>query len=397
MAVVDSENRGREPGTRFIYDPRVRAIFYQAALAIGLIAFFIWIGVNTAENLRRLNIASGFDFFWRRAGFDVSQSLIQYNNDSTYGRAFLVGLLNTLQVAVIGIVLATILGFLLGIARLSKNWLLSKAATVYIETLRNIPLLLQLLFWYRAVLSVLPGARQGLVLPFGANLNNRGLFLPRPVFGPEFAYAEGMFMLGIAFTILLSIWAHRRRMATGKGFPVGWTGLGLIVGLPLLAALLAGAPVTFDVPVLQGFNFSGGMQVHPEMVALLLGLVLYTATFIAEIVRAGILAVPYGQTEAAASLGLRGGLALRKIIIPQALRVIIPPLTGQYLNLTKNSSLAVAIGYPDLVAVFAGTVLNQTGQAVEVIFITMLVYLFISIATSMLMNWFNARTRLRER
>jgi general L-amino acid transport system permease protein len=400
MAIQDSLPRvgeSRTPGAAWIYDPKVRGIAFQAALILGFLAFVGWIAVNTVQNLQRANIASGFDFFWGRAGFDISQTLIAYTNDSTYGRAFVIGLLNTLLVAALGIVLASILGFIVGVARLSRNWLIAKIATVYVEIFRNIPLLLQLLFWYKAVLSVLPGPRQSYLLPFGSHLSNRGLILPNPLIGEGFGKTLVAVVVAIAAIVLISTWAKRRQMETGQPFPTFLVGLGILIALPLAVFLVTGAPLSFEYPELQGFNFVGGFQIKPEFMALLLGLVLYTATYIGEIVRAGILAVAHGQTEASFALGLRPGSTLRLVVVPQALRVIIPPLTSQYLNLTKNSSLAVAVGYPDLVSVFSGTVLNQTGQAVEVIFITMMVYLAISLATSAFMNWFNRRVALVER
>jgi general L-amino acid transport system permease protein len=380
-----------------LYDPQVRSVVVQAVLLIAIVAFFAWVTGNVVDNLRRANIVSGFGFLDERAGFEISQSFIPYSVESTYGRALLVGIVNTLVVAVIGIVLATILGFVAGIARISGNWLIARIATVYIETFRNVPVLLQLLFWYRAVLAVLPGPRQGYALPLGANLNIRGLFLPRPVLGPETVDALVALAVAIVAVIALALWARRRQEATGRSFPTIRVALALLVGLPVLAFLLTGTPLTFDYPELKGFNFVGGMHVKPEIMALILGLVLYTATFIAEVVRAGILAVDRGQTEAAYAVGLRRGDTLRLVVVPQALRVMIPPLTNQYLNLTKNSSLAVAVGYPDLVSIFAGTVLNQTGQAIEAVTITMLVYLAISLATSLLMNRFNRRIALVER
>jgi general L-amino acid transport system permease protein len=389
--------RRRPSGTSLIYDPRVRAVVFQVLVAAGIVAGIAWIAHNAVQNLRRAHIASGFAFLDARSGFDISQSLVAYSPESTYGRALIVGLLNTLLVAGIGIVLASIIGFTVGIARLSKNWLIARLATIYVETLRNIPLLLQLLFWYKAVLSVLPGPRQGIVLPLGSNLSNRGLIIPRPETLPGFGSTGIAIVLAIIATIGVATWAKRRQLATGQQFPTFWVGLGLIVVVPLAVFLVTGAPLTFDMPQLKGFSFSGGLQIKPEFMALTLGLSLYTATFIGEIVRAGILAVAHGQTEAAGALGLRSGPTLRLVIVPQAMRVIIPPLTNQYLNLTKNSSLAVAIGYPDLVGVFAGTVLNQTGQAVEVIFITMLVYLVLSLLTSLFMNWFNRRVAFVER
>jgi general L-amino acid transport system permease protein len=397
MAVQDDAARSPQQHSSLIYDPRFRGIVFQALLAIGLVLFIGWIASNTIDNLQRAHIASGFGFLWARAGFDISQTLIPYSPEMSYGRAFLVGLLNTLLVAALGIVFASIIGFMLGIARLSKNWLIAQIATVYIETLRNIPVLLQLLFWYKAVLSVLPSPRQGFNLIFDAKLSNRGLIIPRPIFHEGFSATLIAVAVAIVAIAVLARWAHRRQMATGQMFPTVKVCLAILIVLPAVAFVATGMPASFDFPQLQGFNYVGGTQIKPEFIALLLGLTLYTATYIGEIVRAGILAVAHGQTEASYALGLRPGTALRLVIIPQALRVIIPPLTSQYLNLTKNSSLAVAVGYPDLVSVFSGTVLNQTGQAVEVIFITMLVYLAISLATSGFMNWFNQRVALVER
>jgi general L-amino acid transport system permease protein len=380
-----------------LYRPEVRQIAWQVALLLALVFAFGWVVQNVAANLRRQNIASGFEFLDRISGFDVAQSLIEYSNVSTYGRAFWVGLLNTLLVAVLGIVFATLLGFVIGIARLSSNWLIAKLAAAYVEIVRNIPLLLQLFFWYFAVLKNLPAPRQSYVLPGGAYFNVRGLYLPAPVLQPGFELVLGALVAGIVGTIGLRWWTRRRQLLTGRRLPLLWPSIGLLVGLPLMVHLAAGAPMTLDYPELAGFNFRGGIAVQPELIALLLGLAIYTASFIAEIVRAGILGVPKGQTEAAQALGLSRGQALRLVIVPQATRIVIPPLTNQYLNLTKNSSLAVAIGYPDFVSVFAGTVLNQTGQAVEVILMTMGVYLGISLVTSLFMNWFNRRMALVER
>jgi general L-amino acid transport system permease protein len=394
MSAVSASER---PKVSLLYNPRVRTIAYQALLC-AVIAFLAWSAVtNAIENLRRAHIASGFEFWGFTSGFDISQTLIDYSSQSTYGRAFWVGLFNTLLVAGLGIVLATIVGFLVGIARLSKNWLLSHIAGGYVELIRNLPLLLQLLFWYNAVLKALPEMRDSLSLPGGGFLNNRGLFLPQPAFGPGFGAVVITFVVGVAGAIAFGIWARRRQEATGQQAPVGWVALGLIVGLPLIVYFLAGSPITLSYPEKGRFNISGGLEVLPELAALLFGLVLYTGAFIAEVVRAGILAVSHGQTEAAYSLGLRPGPTLRLVVIPQAMRVIIPPLTNQYLNLTKNSSLAVFVGYPDLVQVFTGTVLNQTGQAVEVVAVTMAVYLTISLVTSLVMNWYNSRIALVER
>jgi general L-amino acid transport system permease protein len=379
-------------------DPRYRGIFFQIVVLAAVIVFGYWIFHNTTENLARQGIASGFDFVDSQAGFGIAMSLVDYSEKySTYGDAFIVGLLNTLLVSALGIVLATILGFVLGVARLSKNWLISRIAAVYIEIIRNIPLLLQIFFWYFALLRPLPLPRESVDL-FGAIfLNNRGLYAPRPLFDPAFSGVLIALAAGILGAIFLSRWARQRQEQTGEQFPIFWASVGLIVGLPLLALILTGFPLSWEYPELKGFNFRGGMVLIPEFLALLVALSLYTASFIGEIVRAGIQAVSYGQTEAALSLGLRRGATLRLVVIPQALRVIVPPLTSQYLNLTKNSSLAAAIAYPELVSVWAGIVLNQTGQAVEMIATTMAVYLFLSLAISTVMNWYNARIALVER
>jgi general L-amino acid transport system permease protein len=381
----------------FYNDPKIRGLFYQVLL----FGFVAWLGyefwANARDNLRAAKIQTGFGFLENTAGFGINQTLIPYAESDTYGRVFLVGLLNTLLVAGLGVVLATILGFLVGIARLSKNWLLQRLAGGYVELIRNLPLLFQILFWYLAVLGALPGPRQSISIFGEVYLNNRGIIVPRPLFADGTGIVVAVFLLGIIATFVVRAWARRRQLATGQQFPVGWTALGLIIGLPVVAMAATGFPITFERPELRGFNFAGGARVIPELFALLVALVLYTAAFIAEIVRSGILAVSHGQTEAAHSLGLRNGPTLRLVVIPQALRVIIPPLTSQYLNLTKNSSLAVGIGYPDLFAVFAGTTLNQTGQAIEIIAITMAVYLAISLATSAFMNWYNSRVKLVER
>jgi general L-amino acid transport system permease protein len=382
----------------FYNDPKVRSVAYQIVLCVVVGLLIYGAASNAVTNLQKAHIASGFGFWNDTAGFDISQTLIPFSSAaSTYGTAFWVGLLNTLLVAGLGIIFATILGFTIGIMRLSKNWLVSKVATGYVELVRNLPLLLQLLFWYNAVLKALPDIRDSLHLVGGGLLNNRGLFLPNPLPQPGFGFVEIMFLIGLVGAFAYYRWARKRQMATGQQAPVLWVTLGLVVVAPLAVFLATGLPLHFDFPNAGRFNIGGGIEVLPEFFALLVGLSIYTAAFIAEVVRAGILAVSHGQTEAAYSLGLRPGPTLRLIVVPQAMRVIIPPLTSQYLNLTKNSSLAVAIGYPDLVQVFTGTVLNQTGQAVEVVAITMLVYLTISLTTSLLMNIYNARMALVER
>ncbi|MCV3210228.1 amino acid ABC transporter permease [Mesorhizobium sp. YC-39] len=380
----------------FVNDPKVRSLFFQALVVVLLVAGVWWIAQNVIANLTRLHIASGFGFLKGRAGFDISESAIAYSSDSTYGRAILVGLINTVIVAVVGIITATIIGFIIGIGRLSHNWLIRKICTVYVEVFRNIPPLLVIFFWYSGVLAVLPPPRDSIHLPFGSFLNQRGFYFPRALWGDGSWLIFVALLVGIAMAWFVARKAHQRQMATGQQFPVFWTSTALIVGLPLLAYALSGFPLSFDYPKQSTFNLTGGFQVSPEFLSLYLALSCYTAAFIAEIVRAGIRGVSKGQTEAAAAVGLRSGSILRLVVVPQAMRIIIPPLTSQYLNLTKNSSLAIAIGYPDLTAT-AGTVLNQTGQAVEGVLIMMAVYLVLSLVTSAVMNLVNARMALVER
>ncbi|MGC1532187.1 MAG: ABC transporter permease subunit [Bradyrhizobium sp.] len=354
-----------------------------------------WIGyevvANVRSNLHSQRIAAGFGFLTNNAGFDVNQSLIPYSGSDSYARVFFVGLLNTLLVAVIGIFFATIIGFLIALGRLSPNWLLSRICGGYVELLRNLPLLFQILFWYLAVLGALPAPRQSISLFGVVFLSNRGLVVPTPIPQPGLEAVAISLLLAVMASLLLRSYAHRQLFQTGRMITIWPYVVGLFVGLPLLATLAFGVPFSFEIPQLKGFNFAGGSRVIPEFVALTLALSTYTGAFIAENVRSGILAVHKGQMEAGSSLGLTRGATLRLIVVPQAMRVILPPLTNQYLNLTKNSSLAVAIGYPDLVSVFAGTALNQTGQAIEIIAITMGVYLLISLVTSALMSFYNWR------
>jgi general L-amino acid transport system permease protein len=378
-------------------DPQLRGWVFQILAVILVVAGGWYLFDNAQTNLEHRGITSGFGFLDNSAGFGISQHLIDYTEADTYGRVFFVGLLNTLLVSVVGIVLATLLGFVLGVARLSPNWLIRKLATVYIETFRNIPPLLQIFFWYFAVLGPLPGPRQSISFGELFFVNNRGLQMPAPMASEAFWPFALSVLLALAGIFFLWRWAKARRHATGRGFPVGWSSLALIVVLPGLSMLVAGLPLHWDVPVLQGFNFRGGWVMVPELVSIVLALSIYTAAFIGETVRAGIQSVSHGQTEAASSLGLRPGQLLHLVIIPQAMRVIIPPLTSQYLNLAKNSSLAAGIGYPDMVSLFSGTVLNQTGQAIETMAITMSVYLAISISISLLMNAYNKRIALIER
>jgi len=396
MAAIDTA-RQEAPRTAFFNDPVIRGIIYQIVVGIAVVLFIFWIINNTAANLAAQNKTTGFDFLGKTAGFDISFSLFHWDRTSYYWEAFLVGLTNTLLVAVIGIVFATILGFALGIGRLSSNWIIARLATVYIETIRNIPLLLQLFFWYFAVLKAMPAVRNSLELPFDTFINQRGLFVPRPLPDEQFGFVIVAFFVAIALSFVIRAWAKRRLETTGQRFPVFLTSIALIALLTAATWILSGASVAFDPPVLQRFNFRGGIELPPEFVALAFGLVIYTAAFIAETVRSGIQAVSHGQTEAAQSLGLKDGDRLRLVIVPQAMRVIVPPLTSQYLNLTKNSSLGAAIGYPELVNVFAGTALNQTGRAIEIIAMTMAVYLTFSLLTSVIMNWYNSRVSLVER
>jgi general L-amino acid transport system permease protein len=383
------------PKLPLLRDPSFRGLLIQAALCAVLALVAYLLALEVGDNLRRNHMASGFGFWNEPAGFDISQTLIEYNSStSTYGRAFWVGLTNTLLVAGIGIVLATVVGFVIGIARLSSNWLVARLAAGYVQLVRNVPLLLQLLFWYNAVLKALPDFRDSIRLPGGGFVNNRGLFLPGPELGGAGPSVFAALLIGIAGAVALTLPAVRRRVGGGTA---GAIGLGLVIGLPLVTYLASGASLTFDFPQMSRFNLRGGLEVLPELVALLAGLVIYTAAFIAETVRAGLMAVPRGQSEAALALGLSRLTVLRRVIVPQAMRVIIPPLTNQYLNLTKNSSLAVAIGYPDLVQIFTGTVLNQTNQAVEIVAVTMAVYLVFSLVTALLMNLYNARMALAER
>ncbi len=380
-----------------IYDPAVRSIAFQVIVAVLILGGLGYIISNASANLEKAHINSGFGFFKSRAGFDVLFHLIDFNSDSTYGTAFIVGLMNTLLMAACAIVVCTIIGFIVGIARLSKNWLLSTIATSYIEVFRNIPLVIQLYFWYKAVLSFLPGPRQGIVLPLASNLSNRGLIIPRPIYGESITWTELAVLAAVILGVFVARWAKARQMSTGRQFPTLWVNLGILVALPGLVFVLSGSPLTFEVPELHGFNFVGGLTLPPEFVALLLGLSVYTSTYVAETVRAGVMAVSHGQVEAASALGLSTGSTMKLIVVPQAMRTIIPPLTNTYVNLIKDSSLAVTVGYPDLVSIFTGTVLNQTGQAVEVIFITMLVFLFINLVAAIFMNYLNARWALRER
>jgi general L-amino acid transport system permease protein len=389
----------RPPSSGFnlsLNNPDVRAIIYQV-IVVGAVAFGVWYLVsNTMANLETRKIATGFGFLWREAGLPIGEAVIEYHPSDRYFDALLVGLLNTLRVAILGIIFATIFGTVLGIARLSKNWLVAQTARVYVEFIRNLPLLLQLLFWWTLFRDLFPVPRDAHNPITGVFLSNRGIRIPALIWEREHTYVLIAFLIGVAVTIVLGRWAKQRQAATGKQFPMVRAGLALVIGLPLVVFLALGAPLNLEMPELRGFNYVGGSNLTPEFAALLIGLVMYTAAFIGEIVRSGILAVSHGQTEAALAVGLKRGLVLRLVVLPQALRVIVPPTTSQYLNLTKNSSLAVAIGYPDIVSV-ANTTLNQTGQAIEGIAIIMIVYLTISLSISLFMNWYNKHIALVER
>nr|WP_247887404.1 amino acid ABC transporter permease [Azospirillum sp. SYSU D00513] len=366
-------------------------------MVIGAVVALGWYLIsNTLENLARQAIATGFDFLEREASFGIGEHMIDYAPSDSYGRAFLVGVLNTLKVSIIGIVIATILGTLIGIARLSSNWLVAKLASVYVETIRNIPPLLQLFFWYAVVTETMPAVRQALNPLPGVYLSQRGMWIPVPSADPVWAYMGYALLAGIVLAFVIRRWAAARQARTGQPFPAGWASLGVILGLPLAVYIAGGAPTALDVPELAGFNFRGGQNVSPEFFAILMGLAVYTAAFIAEVVRSGIVAVNWGQTEAARALGLPSGPTLRLVVLPQALRVIVPPLTSQYLNLAKNTSLALAIGYPDLVSI-ANTTINQTGQSIEGVALIMGSFLTISLSISLFMNWYNKRIALVER
>ncbi|TKT73232.1 ABC transporter permease subunit [Afipia massiliensis] len=392
-------NEPRKPPLQLVARLR-RALGGQAGwsgvvVQILFVALVVWVGYeivdNARANLQTQRIASGFGFMSNTAGFAVSQALIPFTESDSYARVFVVGLLNTLLVSIVGIVIATIIGVLVALGRLSPNWLLARIAGGYVELIRNLPLLFQILFWYLAVLATLPSPRQSISLFGTVFLSNRGLIVPDPVPQQPFGVFVVAIAIGIVASLAMRAYARRQLFVAGEKLTIWPFVLAMLIGLPALAIAMFGAPVTFDMPQLRGFNFVGGAKVLPEFAALTIALSTYTAAFIAEIVRAGLQSVPKGQMEAGASLGLSRGETLRLVIIPQAMRVILPPLTNQYLNLTKNSSLAVAIGYPDLFSVFAGTALSQTGQAVEIIALTMGVYLLISLVTSAIMSFYGWR------
>jgi general L-amino acid transport system permease protein len=392
-----SQRRPTVKGSLSFSNPAVRAWLFQIIAIVAVISIAIYLIHNTVTNLNNRGITSGFGFLDRAAGFGIVQHLIDYEQGDTYGRVFFVGLLNTLLVSALCIVFASFIGFFLGLARLSDNWLLRKLSTIYIETFRNIPPLLQIFFWYFAVLRNLPGPRQAVSAMDLVFVSNRGLYIPAPQMGEGLLAFVGAVVAALAIIIGLYRFNKTHQIKTGQLRRTWPTALALLIVLPLLAHWVFGAAMHWEVPQLRGFNFQGGLVLIPELAALTIALSVYTSAFIAEIIRAGIQSVPHGQHEAARSLGIPNPVTLRQVIIPQAMRVIIPPLTSQYLNIAKNSSLAAAIGYPDMVSLFAGTVLNQTGQAIETIAITMSVYLIISLAISLLMNIYNRRIALIER
>ena len=381
----------------FYNNPKIRAIIYQVIALIAIFLFTYYVLHNMFVNIEKRGINTGFDFLGNEAGFGIISTLISYTESDTYGRVFVIGILNTLLVSGIGIFFSTIIGLLVGIGRLSKNFMISKLCLVYVETFRNIPILLQILFWYNVVLAALPGPRQSMSYMDAFFLNNRGLYIPRPILESGFISVIIAFFIAIAGVVYLAKWAKKRHDETGEEFPVFWTSLAILIVGPVLVYFISGSPATLEYAELKGFNFVGGWTFTPELLALSFALSIYPATYIAEAVRAGIEAVPKGQKEAASSLGLKNYVILRKVVLPQALRVIIPPVINQYLNLMKNSSLATAIGYPELVTLFAGTALNQVGQAIEIILMTMAVYLTISIVISIVMNFINAKIQIKER
>ena len=380
----------------FYNDPKKRAILFQIGtlLLVGLLSFYLI--SNTITNLEKQSIATGIGFLQKEAAFEIGETPIEYSAADTYGRALVVGFLNTLIVSSVGIIITILLGTLIGVARLSSNWIVSKLAGWYIELFQDIPVLLQLFFWYAFFYNILPSPKQALNPVVGVFLSNRGLVFGIPESHPVFKYMALAMVIACIGIYFLRRWARARQEQTGQLFPVFRVALAALIGFPLLTWILGGAPTAMNIPTLQGFNFVGGRNISPEFTALLLGLILYTAAYVAEVVRAGIQSVNKGQTEAAMSMGLKPAFVLNLVILPQALRVIIPPLTSQMLNLTKNSSLAVAIGYPDFVSV-AGTTINQTGQAIEGVALMMIVYLTLSLLTSAFMNWYNKKMALVER
>lgn len=394
---MNKQNKPSIFSASFFNHPENRAIIYQIIALLAIFIFTYFIINNMLTNIEKRGITTGFDFLGSQAGFGILQTLIPYQESDTYGRVFIVGLLNTVLVSVIGIFFATIIGLLVGVGRLSSNWMIAKLSMVYVETFRNIPILLQILFWYNVVLASLPAAKQSISFFDSIFLNNRGLYIPKPLLESGFIWVGIAFILAIIAVIYLSKWAKKRHEDTGQTYPLLLVSIVILLGSPTLVYFLSGTPATFQYAQLTGFNFTGGWTFIPELLALSFALSIYTATYIAEAVRAGIESVPKGQKEAASALGLKDTIILKKVVLPQALKVIIPPVINQYLNLVKNSSLATAIGYPEIVTIFSGTSLNQVGQAIEIILMTMAVYLTLSILISILMNYINSRMQIKER
>ena len=398
MSAVDKgvPRRDTRSISEIVNDERFRSIFYQIIVAVAVIWAAHYLITNTAANLQARGMSTGFDFLNSTAGFSIAWSIIDYEPGDTYFHVYLVGIANTLLVSFFAIIATTLLGFVVGVMRLSSNFVVAKIASAYVEVMRNVPLLLHILFWF-TLSSALPSPKQSLGWLDSFFLNNRGLYVPAPVPGEGFSAVIIMALIGIAAAYAVTIWATKRQIATGQRFPAFWTGVGLVVGLPLVTFLLLGAPLTFDYPALKGFNFQGGADVPRAFCALLFALVLYHTVYMAEAVRAGILSVSHGQTEASYSLGLKPSWTLRLVVIPQAMRAVVPPMISNWMNVVKNSSLAIAIGYPDLVAVFMQTSLNQSGHAIEIVAMVMLFYMTVSLTISAALNYYNKLVQIKER
>ncbi len=387
---------GRVGAKSFFNNPKYRGWIYQSILLIFLAGFFYSIVSNTLDNMSAQGIKSGFSFLGTSAGFDVLQSLLPFQTTDSYSKIFIIGILNTILVSVIGIIFATILGFIFGVANFSRNWLIKKIAIIYVEIFRNIPVILQVIFWY-TVFNALPIARDSFNLGDAIFLNVTGLYLPMLVGEPGSGFVYGAILVAIIAVFMMKRWATKRQELTGEQFPIGWTSLGLLTCLPLVALFISGVPFHFDYPLLKGFNFQGGITIIPELISLAIALSVYTGAFIAEAVRAGIQSVPLGQKEAARSVGLKESKIMSLIIVPQAMRVITPMLNSEYQSLVKNTTIATAIGYPELFTVFAGSALNQVGQAVEIMFMTLAIYFLINMVISFVMNHVNKRSELSSR
>ena len=398
MAVVDKTGPRRD-GRSFaeiVNDERYRSIFYQVIVAVAVIWTANYLITNTAENLQARGMSAGFGFLGSTAGFSIAWSIIDYEPGDTYFDVFLVGIANTLIVSFFAILATTLFGFIVGVMRLSSNFVISKLASAYVEVMRNVPLLLHILFWF-TLSAALPRPKDSIGFADMFFLNNRGFYVPAPVPGEGFMMVVVMAVIGLVAAYAVAVWSAKRQMATGERFPAFWVGVGLVLGLPLLTFVALGAPLSFDYPSLKGFNFQGGADVPRAFCALLFALVLYHTVFMAEAVRAGILSVSHGQTEASYSLGLKPSWTLRLVVIPQAMRAVVPPMISNWMNVVKNSSLAIAIGYPDLVAVFMQTSLNQSGHAIEIVGMVMLFYMTVSLTISAALNYYNKLVQIKER